>query len=310
VKLAQVECPGVGAVVTERLAGVGDNSKKEFRIVDMVTGATLFRYPYETPTVPRHSFAYREGHRCAQTAANEANNLVAWIEDHGRSKHFQLRVADCASGKLLADMQVTKIAGGGEIYESFGLGELKISPDGKRVAFVTRETYSTIGTADIESGEILWFIKVRSAGSIAFSPDSQSVYVIASTIVRRDCLTGSVISSAPAPVRTFKGSGGMGLPIKVDITPAVLNATLSPDGKFLAFDTSAMNGITICEMATGTEVDKIKVSAWPVEEALAFSRDSKGIWAAGAQDRHLRYFPISRQPADDEREKEADDTGG
>ncbi|MHC4714694.1 MAG: WD40 repeat domain-containing protein [Planctomycetota bacterium] len=226
---------------------------------------------------------------CAAIARNEDKGLAVWIEDSRKQRSFRLRTASVATKEILSDLEVPKTGS----MERMGCG-LAVSHDGTKVALGTSDGAFTLGVADLTAGKVLWYGKNSEAGpqKIAFHPDGESFFISTQNgwVVRYETASGRILSRW-GPI-TFKTTAGF-LPRPTATAHARLLAIdVSPDGKYLAVDTEGSHGVIIYDIATGMELKRIRVSQYPIEQALFFSSDSKGIWGAGSSERQLKYFKI------------------
>jgi WD40 repeat protein len=171
---------------------------------------------------------------------------------------------------------------------------LEIAPDGKRVAFATRSGVGSLGVIEIETGQLAWCKEMSDIiGDVAWHPDGGSVFVgtCRGGVERHDAQTGELLERWGT--LTFPTDGGMfpGTPTVTGYAN-LLALDVSPDGKYLAVDTDGSLGVVVYDIAAGAEFKRIEISKYPIEQALFFSADSKGIWAAGSSDRQLKYFKV------------------
>jgi WD40 repeat protein len=230
---------------------------------------------------------------CTGFARNERKGIVAWIQQPSKKRFFRLRAADCLTGQVHVDLKINTIFSGSSMERMYG--GLALSPNGRVAAFGTCSAARTLGAADLATGKLLWYRKNPEGGpwAIAFHPDGESFFIgtQGGWVVRYETASGKMLSRW-GPI-TFKTDAGF-LPRPTATAHARLLAIdVSPDGKYLAVDTEASHGVVIYDIATGSEFKKIRASEYPIEQALFFSADSKGIWAAGSGDTQLKYFKVA-----------------
>jgi WD40 repeat protein len=229
---------------------------------------------------------------CAGLARHERKGLVAWLQQPREKGFFRLRVADCATGQMTVDLKIRTIFSGSSMERMHGA--LAISPDGGIAAFGACMASNTLGAANLTEGKVLWYVSNPDPGprAIAFHSDGESFFISTQNgwVVRYETASGRILSRW-GPI-TFKTNGGFPGPATATAHARLLAIDVSPDGKYLAVDTEASQGVVIYDIANGAELKRIRASQYPIEQALFFSADSKGIWAAGSVDNQLKYFKI------------------
>jgi WD40 repeat protein len=260
---------------------------QQFKVIEASSGGVLFEVPHRGKEFT-----------CEAIARNELKHLVAWVEEPDRfsvrGDMFAIRAIDCVSGSLVLDIDVPKLRRGASM-ESMGGCALAISPDGSTFAFGTAHTARTLGVLDLNAKKVIWYRINAEHGpyAIVYHTDGKSFFTSNTdgTVARYDTQSGALLSKW-GPL-TFPSGGGI-FPVPVGSAHARLLAIdVSPDGKYLAVDTEASLGVVVYDIATGAEFKRIRASKYPIEGALFFSADSKGIWAGGTADRQLKYFKLA-----------------
>ncbi|MHC4715221.1 MAG: hypothetical protein ACYTAN_18445 [Planctomycetota bacterium] len=236
----------------------------DVRIVDIANDKVLVRIPFET-------------NACAGIAKSDDGRFIAWTAQGGVSHGtldesvFRIRMASVDSGELLMDIEAKKL------YDHQRFFYVDVDPSNKMIAFASSQGKAAIGVVDASSKTMLWLKAIPGIPyGVAVHPDGKSVFSGAAHGVGRfDSETGEQLSTWP-----------VGAPARL------LAVDVSPDGKYVAIDTEGAQGVAVFEVATGKVVKKIRASKYPIEKALFFSADSKGIWAAGSMDQTLKYFKI------------------
>jgi len=234
---------------------------------------------------------FRYGAAVEAIAADQRGELVAWVEQMSqtisyRPQTFRLRCVDVRTGASQLDLEVPLVE-----PQVQRIGDLAISPDRKTIAFGGSQGEPAVGVVDIEKGAVLWNTAVPmprgGVWMLAFCPDSRSFYATdnCGQLTRYETRTGRILwqTGVAVPALTPWGDQAMERLLAVDV---------SPDGAHVAVGTDYTCKVIVWEVSSGKLVGEIQVSKWPIESVLVFSHDGKGIWAAGSQDRSIRYFPI------------------
>ena len=76
----------------------------------------------------------------------------------------------------------------------------------------------------------------------------------------------------------------------------LLAVDVSPDGKTVAVGTDYTSKVMLWDVASGRSAGEIEAFDSPVESVVLFDSESKGIWAAGSQDKYIRHFKLPVRP--------------
>lgn len=235
---------------------------------------------------PRYTCELGKGAEVVAIAADIRGEALAWVEEQVHNPlSFRMRCVDVQTGKVKCDLEAPLVA---PRYQRIGC--LAFSPDGKTIAFASSEGKGAAGAVDIDSNVVLWHRVTEPWGGIwriAFCPDSESFYATddCGQLTRYETKTGKVLWRTEVKLPAYTPWGDQA-------RERLLALDVSPDGKHVAVGTDYTKKVMIWEVSSGKRVGKIKVSKWPVESILLFSHDGKGIWAAGSQDRRIRYFAL------------------
>lgn len=264
----------ISATLLARTMSQGRGQPRLLQFVDISEGQVL-----QSHTVPA-------GEGVRAIAADTRGEAVAWVEQQVYdAKTFRLKVVDVKTGTVTCDVRAPLLAPGYQEVEC-----LAFSPDGETVAFGSSTGKPGVGLVDLKAQEVLWHQVPQPRGGvwrIAFHPDSESFYTSDSRgqLSRYATRSGELLwrATVEVPGRSPWGAQAMERLLALDV---------SPDGKYVAVGTDYSQTILMWDIASGERVARIGRFETPVESALVFSADSKGIWAAGSQDRRVRYFPL------------------
>jgi WD40 repeat protein len=211
---------------------------------------------------------------------------VAWAECDETTETFAVRVAEAET--LVPFVEVSASL----YYRYQNITDLRFSPDERFLAFAGHSGQTMVGVADLEAGAILW--RGGGAGAmipwgLAFSLDSTRLFVTNLTGVLACCES----SSGRTIWADYVECPFWVLPWKRVLASERLRAlAISPDGRLVAASTDYNPEVIVWEAASGKRMSTLDLSDYPIEQALFFDPSGEGLWAAGALDTELRYFPI------------------
>ncbi len=219
--------------------------------------------------------------------------LVAWAERDGETEQFLIRVAD--SGTLEPVAQVR----GALFFSSQALRRLRFSPDGKLLAFGGETGHPSLGVMDVEAESLLWYESLKGTGrgprQLAFSPDGRQLYATGiGGLACYDTLSGDTVWVDRPQFRLFVFPVG-----RVPHDYQLQALAVSPDGRLVAA-ASFQAKVFIWDARTGERLGEVRVSDYPIGEALVFDPSGRGLWGGGSLDTEMKYYPIERYYPKDE----------
>ncbi|KAI9684565.1 MAG: hypothetical protein M1822_005653 [Bathelium mastoideum] len=155
--------------------------------------------------------------------------------------------------------------------DPFSLYKVILSPDGKRLVWVTRQV---IGLKDVASGTVAWTIKKDVAIDIAFSPNGKQLAVSSRDTIRM-LDTGSGTSTWATQI------------LGPNYDP--LLSTFSPDGKLLASTPGRI--VHVLDTSSGAAIHKFQCQQSRAV-AIKFSPDS-GLLATASIDSNVEVWSIA-----------------
>jgi WD40 repeat protein len=207
-----------------------------------------------------------------------------WTEQELSGSTFRIRVIDAQTWQTVVDVSSPRLGAHQVVWVP------TFSPDERLLAFGSRSG-GAVGVLDLQTKQVLWHLgEDRWAWDIAWCPDGRSFFASDGMcrIQRYDARTGEVLWSEPMEI--VPGTPLVPQLSRVYAHPQALD--ISPDGRYLACAVYPTCEVIVWEVASGERVKTVKAWKTPIDQALIFDWDSKGLWGAGALDTKLKYVPL------------------